>query len=608
MHAAAARNLILHGIPASPGIAIGKAYLLEQEGIDVIEKRFVEPEHVNSEVIRFKEAVRKAQEHLQELIRKLPEEYRDNIYILDSHMMLLKDKMIYHGAIEQIEQKNVNAEWALKIAVDKVRAVFMKMPDAYFRDRASDIVHASKLILENLLGTGPSRISDIDKRAVIVAHDLSPAETTQIQLERVKAFLTDIGAQTSHTGMIARSLKIPAILGLGTATEAIQVDDLVIVDGSAGIVILDPDEKTLARYEERKALFEQFQARITRSAYLPAETTDGHRLTVEANIEVLEDVVSVIDHGGDGIGLYRTEFLYVNRPTLPSEQDLFDSYRDLAEIMGKRQVTIRTLDIGGDKFASSLQLAEEMNPALGVRGIRFCLQSPDIFKTQLRAILRAAALGNVRIMFPMISQVEEVIEAKRMLNAAAESLDKEGIPFSADIEIGAMIEVPSAVVMSDIIAKEVDFFSLGTNDLIQYSLAIDRVNKHVADLYQPLHPAVLRMIHHVVEAAKEAGIRVSLCGEMAGDPVNVPVLLGLGLDAISMNPIWIPAVKNMVRLLSFDEAKRLVPVVLEQTTAADVMRLIKKRYGKSLEVATFVANQVANGGVVQGETQAARVQ
>jgi phosphotransferase system enzyme I (PtsI) len=588
MYDTAEKNVTLQGIAVSPGIAIGQAYLFEQEDMDVVEKRFVEPEHVGAEVNRFKEAVSKAQEHLQGLIEQVPDEYRDHIYILDTHMMLLRDKMIYNGTIEQIEQKNVNAEWALKIAVDKVRAVFMKMPDAYFRERASDVVHVSNLVLENLLGTGPSKILEIDKRVIVVAHDLSPAETTQIQLEKVKAFVTDIGGQTSHTGMIARSLAIPAVLGLEKATQAIGTDDLVIVDGSGGVVILDPDEETLAKYQERKDLFEKFQARVTRTSHLPAETTDGYHLTVEANIELLEDVVSVIDHGGDGIGLYRTEFLYLNRPTLPSEQDLFDNYGDLVEIMGDRQVTIRTLDIGGDKFASGLVLAEEMNPALGLRGIRFCLRSPDIFKDQLRAILRAAAKGNVRIMFPMISQIEEITEAKQMLDEAAESLDKEGIPFRRDIEVGAMVEVPSAVVMADILAAEVDFFSIGTNDLIQYSLAIDRVNKQVASLYQPLHPAVLRMIDRVVEAAKKAGIQVSLCGEMAGDPVNVPVLLGLELDSISMNPVWIPTVKNMVRMLSFEEAKRLLPSVLEQSTTADVVRIIKEAYGKSFEIATFL--------------------
>lgn len=583
-----ARNLSLQGIGVSPGIAIGKAYLFEQEDIDVIEKRFVPPEEIDAEINRFKEAVKKAQQHLRKIIEEVPDEYRDHVYILDTHMMLLKDKMIYDGTIELIEQKNLNAERALKKAVDNVKATFKKMPDPYFRERSSDIVHASKLILENLLGTDPSKISDIDKRVIIVAHDLSPAETTQIQLEKIKAFVTEMGSHTSHTGIMARSLDIPAVLGLGDATQLVETDDLIIVDGSAGIVIVDPDEDTLTRYHERKDLFEQFQARVTRTSHLPAETTDGYCLTVSANIELLEEVVSVIDHGGDGIGLYRTEFLYLNRPGLPSEQDLFDNYRDLAEIMGARQVTVRTLDIGGDKFASGVSWAEEMNPALGLRAIRFCLRSPEIFKTQLRAILRAAYFGNIRIMFPMIAQVEEIIQAKLILNEVAESLYKKGLPFRENIQIGAMIEVPSAVVTADILAKEVDFFSIGTNDLIQYSLAIDRINKNVASLYQPLHPAVLRMIHRVVESAKEAGIEVSLCGEMAADPVNIPVLLGLGLDAISMNPISIPTIKNVVRTLSFEESKLFVQEVLEQTSTSCVLDLIQATYGKSFEMDSYL--------------------
>lgn len=581
------KTLSLQGIGASPGIAIGKAYLLERDDLDVIEKRSIRPEEVGAEISRFKQAVQKAQENLRQIIEDVPEEYRDHVYILDSHMMLLKDRMIYDGTIEQIRGKHLNAERALKIAVDKVKAVFKSMPDQYFRDRGSDIVHASKLILENLLGTEPSKISDIDKRVIIVAHDLSPAETTQIQLEKVKALVTNRGSHTSHTGIMARSLEIPAVLGLTNATRLIHTDDIVIVDGSAGSVIVNPSDQILTQYSGRKALLEEFQAKVTRTSHLPAETTDGHCLTVGANIEQLEEVVSVMDHGGDGIGLYRTEFLYLNRPDLPSEQDLFDNYRDLVEIMGARQVTIRTLDIGGDKFATSVSWGEEMNPALGLRAIRFCLQSPEIFKTQLRAILRAAYFGNIQVMFPMISQVEEIVQAKQMLREAAESLDKAGLPFKGDIQIGAMIEVPSAVLMADILAEEVDFFSIGTNDLIQYSLAIDRVNKHVSQLYQPLHPAVLRMIHRVVQAAKAAEIQVALCGEMAGDLINVPVLLGLELDAISMNPISIPGVKNLVRTISFEESKRLVQAVLKQATTSGVLELIHEAYGTSFEKATF---------------------
>jgi phosphotransferase system enzyme I (PtsI) len=524
----------------------------------------------------------------------VPDEYRDHIYILDTHMMLLKDRLLYEGTIERIRKKRVNAEQALKKTVDKVKGNFKKMPDPYFRDRASDIVHASNLILEHLLGTGPSRIADIDKRVIIVAHDLSPAETSQIQLEKVKAFITDLGSHTSHTGIIARSLEIPAVLGLKNACQVIETGDFIIVDGNAGVVVIDPDEETLSRYHDRKNRFDTFQAQVTRTSNLPATTTDQHQLSVCANISLLEEVVSAIDHGGDGVGLYRTEFLYLNRPSLPSERDLFENYKDLAEIMGDREITIRTLDLGGDKFATSIQWGEEMNPALGLRAIRFCLQSPEIFMTQLRAILRAARFGNIQIMFPMISQIEEIISAKRMLDEAARSLDKEGLPYNSNIKVGAMIEVPSAVFMADILAKEVDFFSLGTNDLIQYSFAIDRVNKQVAGIYQPLHPVVLRMIHHTVSAAQAHGIEVALCGEMGADPVNLPVLLGLELDSISMNPISIPAIKNVVRMLSFEEAKAFAQEAVNKATASEVREMILDTYGDSLEMATYFQSNGPN--------------
>lgn len=581
------KNVTLTGIGASVGIAIGKAYVLEKEEDQVIQKRVLRPEEVDSEVTRFKTAVQKAQEHLRKVIQEIPEEYKDQTYILDAHMMILRDRTLYEGAIDQIRQRRINAEQALKITTDKVISNFRKMPDPYFQERKTDIIHVANLIFKNLLGTAHGRMSDIDKRVIIVAHDMSPVETTQIQLERVKAFITETGSPTSHTGIIARSLEIPAILGVEKATDQIKTEDLIIVDGSAGVVIVDPDEETLTDYHERKVQLEAFQAQITRTSHLPAETTDGHRVSVNANITVLEEVVSVIDHGADGIGLYRTEFLYLNESTLPTEAALFENYKELVELMGEREVTIRTLDIGGDKFASSIQWPDEINPALGVRAIRFCLQSPEIFQVQLRAILRAAPFGNVRIMFPMVAQVEEIVQAKQMLDEAAESLEREGLSFKRDIPVGAMVEVPSAVIMADTFAKEVDFFSLGTNDLIQYSFAIDRINKHVANLYQPLHPTVLRMIRQVVDAGKQAGIPVALCGEMGGDVMSLPVLLGLGVDSISMNPVSIPAIKETIRRLSYQDVKVLAQKALREATASKVQNLIEEACGDALQTAAF---------------------
>lgn len=581
------KNLVLKGVGASMGIDIGKAYLVEQEHTHLIEERQVPPEEIEAEVNRFKEAVSKARQHLRRYIEDVSDDYQDHIYILDTYMMLLKDKMLYDGTIEQIQKRRINAEHALKNTVDKVKSNFKKMPDPYFRDRASDIVHASDLIFEHLLGSKPTKIADIDKRVIIVARDLSPAETTQIQLERVKGFITDLGSHTSHTGIIARSLGIPAVLGLKDATRRVETGDIIIVDGNAGLVIINPDEQTIARYHDRKERFETFQAQVTRASEGPAVTTDGHRLGIQANISMLEEVVSALDHGSEGIGLYRTEFLYLNRPDLPLEQDLFENYRDLAEIMGNRQITIRTLDLGGDKFSNSIQWGEEANPALGLRAIRFCLQSPDIFKPQLRAILRAAAFGNIRIMFPMVSRVEEVVQARRILEDTAEGLDKEGVPFKKDVPVGVMIEVPSAVFMADILAEKVDFLSIGTNDLIQYSFAIDRINKQVAGLYQPLHPVVLKMIDLVVKAANAHGIEAALCGEMGADPINLPVLLGLDLDTISMHPNSIPGIKHVVRQLSFEDARDFAREALAQQTASQVRRLVLEAYGDVLEMAAF---------------------
>jgi phosphotransferase system enzyme I (PtsI) len=581
------KNLALKGIGASVGIAIGKAYVLEREEDQVIEKRNLHPDEVDGEITRFKTAVQQAQEHLRKVIQEIPEEYKDQAYILDAHMMILRDRTVYDETIEQIRLRRMNAEQALKKTTDKVISNFRKMPDPYFQERKADIIHVTNLIFKNLLGTAHGRMSDIDQRVIIVAQDMSPVETTQIQLERVKAFITETGSPTSHTGIIARSLEIPAILGVEKATDLIETGDLIIVDGSAGVVIVDPDEETLTDYLERKVQLEAFQAQITRTSHLPAETTDGHRVFVNANITVLEEVVSVIDHGADGIGLYRTEFLYLNESRLPTEADLCENYKELVELMGQREVTIRTLDIGGDKFASSIQWADEINPALGVRAIRFCLQSPEIFKVQLRAILQAARFGNVRVMFPMVAQVEEIVQAKRMLDEAAESLEKDGLPYKRDIAVGAMMEVPSAVVMADAFAKEVDFFSLGTNDLIQYSFAIDRINKHVANLYQPLHPSVLRMIRQVVEAGQQIGIPVALCGEMGGDVISLPVLLGLEVDSISMNPVSVPAIKETIRQLSFQDAKVLAREALKESTASRVDALIREACGDALQTAAF---------------------
>jgi phosphotransferase system enzyme I (PtsI) len=581
-------EIILKAINASPGICIGKAYLVYKEGVEVVERYHIEANRLQAEVKRFKAAVKKAKDGLRAIIDNSPEELQ-HAQILETHMALLKDKMLYGRTVETIQKEAVNAEWALKTVVANLKMLFQTMNDAYLRERASDIVHVSDRIMQNLTGVQTENIAAIDKRVILVAHDLSPADTSQINLEKIMGFITDLGGKASHTGIIARTLEIPAVVGLENATTRIKNEDLIIVDGNTGTVVINPGEKTLLKYEERKSRYEEYQAVITRESQRTAETVDGLHLEVMGNIELPEEVVSVIHYGGEGIGLYRTEFQYMNRIDFPSEEELFDRYKDVAEVMAPQPVTIRTLDINGDKAIAGHAGYEEANPALGLRAIRYCLKNPDIFKTQLRAILRAAAFGNVRIMFPMISAYFELRLAKRMLDEAAASLNGEGIPFNRKIDVGIMIEVPSAVITADLMAKEVDFFSIGTNDLIQYSLAIDRGNQHVAHLYQALDPAILRMVKHVADVAKAQGIKVFMCGEMAGTPHHIPILIGMGLNELSMNPQSIPAVKRVIRVLKLEDTRYFVEEALRQTTAKKVFELIRDTYGDIL------ADQIYHG-------------
>lgn len=575
-------EIILRGISGSPGICIGKAYLVGREGVDVIEKYFIDKDNLQDEIKRFKVAVKKAKDELYQIIETMPEELRHHAQILETHMVLFKDKMLYEKTIETIEKELVNAEWAFKKVVSNVKAMFNNMTDSYLQGRATDIIQVSDSILQNLVGVKGENIADIEKRVILVAVDLSPAETIQIQLENVKGFVTNRGGKTSHTGIIARTLEIPAVLGLDNATGIISNDDIIIVDGTAGIVIVNPTDDTLIKFEERKERYEAHKAFITRDSHLPADTKDGIHLEVMANIELPEEVVSAIDHGGDGIGLYRTEFQYLTRSDFPDEHELFDRYKDVVEVMAPKPVIIRTLDVQAESPAFFAMNSREADTALGLRGIRYCLKNPEVFQTQLRAILRASSFGDVKILFPMISCYDEVRMAKRMLKEAAASLEKEGVDFNRDIEVGIMIEVPSAAIIADVIARDVDFFSIGTNDLIQYSLAVGRDNKQVAHLYQPLNPAIIRMIKYVTEAAKDHGVKVFVCGEMAADPVNIPILLGLGIDKLSMNPQSIPAIKSIIRSLSVKEAKLFMKDVLKENTESSILELLLSRYGSIL--------------------------
>lgn len=565
----------LKGVAASPGIVIGKAYLVDRSKVEFLYQSLISERLIEEEVERFKAAVEKAKSQLEQIKAGISGELSGHAYILDTHLLLLQDKMIYDATIHKIRDERINAEWALKKTVDHARAMFSRVKDDYIRSRVKDIDDVTERILRNLVGTVVESLEEIKERVIIVAHDLSPADTTQIRLDRVMGFITDMGSRTSHTAIIAQALEIPAVVGLQNCTQRIKTGDLIIVDGAAGDVLVDPNEKTLEFYYGRQQSYERYRREIIRHAHLPAETKDGHRLQIKGNIELFEEVAAVIDHGGDGIGLYRTEFLYLSKRRLPTEDELFEDYRDVAQILAPRPVTIRTFDLGGDKFSSSMDFGEDMNPALGLRAIRFCLKEQGIFRTQLRAILRASAYGQVKIMFPMISGLQELLEAKKILAEVKEQLERDGLDYDPDVEVGTMIEVPSAVAIADILAQEADFFSIGTNDLIQYSLAIDRVNERVAHLYEPLHPAVLRMILAVVQAGHAAGIRVSVCGEMAADPVCVPILMGMGLDELSMNSGAIPRIKRVIRVANLAECRDYLDTVLRCRTTVEVHRFVQ---------------------------------
>lgn len=563
-------NKLIQGIGASPGIVTGKAFLVERSKVRAPEKR-IQPEQVNDEVKRFLGAIQESRNQLMEIKEKiLDPEVRRHSFILDVHLMILDDQMLIQDTVETIRKKKVNAEWALDLTLEKLDTAFKAIEDEYLRERRSDLHYVSGRIFRNLLGKKHDDISKIKGKVIVVAHDLSPADTLQMNLKNVAGFITDIGGRVSHTAILSRSLGIPAVVGLEVATSLINGGDLLIIDGDTGEVVINPTEKVSQSFLDRKRRIKSIEREVLKYASLPAETRDGVRVRLDANIEMVEEIPAAKTHGAEGIGLYRTEILYLNRKDLPTEEEHYQTYRRLAENVSPATATIRTLDIGGDKFLSNYSAENEMNPAMGLRAIRFSMKEVDIFKIQLRGILRASAHGKLRILFPMISGIGEIRQAKAVLEEVKRSLRKEKIPFDQEIKIGAMIEIPSASVTADILAREVDFFSIGTNDLIQYALAVDRINEHVSYLYEPLHPAILRIIRGVVQSAHQVGIPVAICGEMAAEPAYSLILLGLGLDEFSMNPVAIPKVKKVLRIAKFEETQTLVEQIFQLSTASEI--------------------------------------
>jgi phosphotransferase system enzyme I (PtsI) len=571
------KNTRLQGIAVSQGIIIGRARLIDRSKQKIVYQYLINEKEINREVERFKEALKLTKEQIIDLKNRMSDKIKEHSFILDAHLMIVDDSMVSDATIKTILEEKINAEWALKKSVQKIRQLFEEIDFEYIRSRINDVENLAERILRNLAGKEHESLSKINERVIVVAHDLSPADTTELNPSMVMGFITDMGGKTSHTAIIAQALKIPAVVSLESVTNHVQDGTLLVVDGYRGEVVIDPDEDTIASYQEKQIYYDRYASSILLLSHLPAETVDGHRISVKANIEFLEEVAAAKDYGAEGIGLYRTEYLYLLSKEIPTEEALFEDYRQVAEVILPDPVTIRTLDLGGDKFLSEHGFAKEINPALGLRAVRFYLKEPEIFRSQLRAILRASAYGNVRMMFPMISGLQELLDIQNITLEVMNELDKEHIDYDHDIKIGVMIEVPSAVAMADILAKHVDFFSIGTNDLIQYALAIDRGNEHVSYLYEPYHPAVIRMIMQVVKAAKDSGIEVAICGEMAGDPFCTALLLGIGIDELSMNAGNIPSLKKLIRSLSKKEAMGDLTEILKLTTSREVKRFIAEK-------------------------------
>ncbi|WP_408956658.1 phosphoenolpyruvate--protein phosphotransferase [Natroniella sp. ANB-PHB2] len=546
------------GVAASPGIAIAEALVLEEE----LAYNRVQIEDIAAEKARLEEALATSKDELIALKKKVEEEMgSEQAEIFEAHLMILDDPELISATENKLEAESINVEAALEETIEGFINMFASTDNQYLQERANDIRDIGNRILRNLLGVESEPVVQLEKEVILIADELTPTDIARIDQEQVLGFITKVGGRTSHTAIMARSLGIPAVVGVREILEVIKRGSNVIVDAVDGIVVVEPTEKQIAKYQKKLAGYQQRKEKLAQLKDLSAETEDGHRMELAANIGTPADVAAALASGVEGIGLYRSEFLYMGREALPTEEEQFEAYKEVAEGVDGATI-IRTLDIGGDKELSYLDLPVEMNPFLGYRAIRISLERTDIFKTQLRAILRASKYGNVKIMYPMISSLEELQAANHILAEVKEDLVREGIEFNLELEVGVMIEVPAAAMIIDLLAQEADFFSIGTNDLIQYMTATDRRNEKVAGLYQPFHPAVLRLIKQVVEVAHEHDSWVGMCGEMAGDRRLAPFLVGVGLDELSMSAASIAEVKEVIRKITLQEAKEVAEQVL----------------------------------------------
>jgi len=564
-----------HGISASPGIAIGRVFLYMEDSM-AVPKYTIEHGSIDTEISRYEEAVSKATSDLNELKDRLAREMaEENSRILDSHLLMLSDSMFNDQVFQRMKNDMINIEAALKAVIEELVDKLNASRDLYLRERTVDILDVAKRIINHLMFRERVSLADINMEVILVSQNLMPSDTLLMNKRMVKGIALDSGGRTSHTAILAKSFEIPAVLGLRELTKHINTNDLIIVDGHHGKVIINPDKDTRILYEKMLLEYQKRESELLNMNQLAAETKDGKLINLHANIEIPEEVDSVLVHGADGIGLYRSEFLFMQAGRVPSEEQQFEAYKIVLESMEGKPVTIRTLDVGGDKFIPKVNNLAENNPLLGWRAIRFCIEHKDFFKQQLRALLRASVFGNLKIMFPMISGVEELEKALAILEETKEDLRKEKINFIERIPVGIMIEVPSAAMTSDILARKVDFFSIGTNDLIQYTIAVDRGNEKIASLYEPFHPGVLRLIKMVIENAHEQGLSVSMCGEMAGDIYSSVILLGLGLDVYSMSAISIPEIKRIIRSVSMSEAEELVGTIMSMKSCGDIDQYVR---------------------------------
>jgi phosphotransferase system enzyme I (PtsI) len=581
------QELRFHGAGVSPGIVCGPIHVVRDD-LDDVACYPIEPSQIASEIARFEAALVQTRMQILEMQQGIAEAIgAKDAAIFDAHLLVVEDRTLIDEVLRKLQAELCNVEWVFQNVATKYAETLGQIDDPYLRERALDIQDVTRRIVRNLQGKAPKRLRDLAEPHILVAHNLTPSDTATMSHQQVLGIATDLGSRTSHTAILARSLNIPAIVGLHDATDKLETGQQVLLDGYDGLLIVNPKPETLSHFSEIKVTKDRVQQRLRGLRETKSTTRDGSHIVLSANIELPSDVEAVLANGAEGIGLYRTEFLFVNRDTLPTEEEQYETYRKVAEQVLPHPLIIRTFDLGGDKLAAgTVDIGDELNPFLGWRAIRFCLENIDLFKTQLRAILRAGALNNVKIMFPMISGLEELRQAISILNECKQELAAAKIDIGKGMEAGAMIEIPSAAIASDMLAREVDFFSIGTNDLIQYTIAVDRVNERIAHLYEPTHPSVLRLLKLTADAAHKNDIWVGICGEMAGEAALVPLLLGLGVDELSVAASLVPEVKLAVQSLALPECRQLVDQALKLSTASEILErcldLATARYGDLL--------------------------